>query len=65
MLHGCGWAYVSLKEDKVLVAETGDDAGQPGLHCTITDLGSAIQAGKLTHCQADSVSRSAYMVMLP
>ncbi len=51
MLHGCGWAYVNLKENKVLVTETTDDAGQPGLHCTITDLGSAIQTSKQFHCQ--------------
>ena len=46
MLHGCGWAFVNLKEDKVLVTETDDALGQPGLHCTIIDLGAAIQTGK-------------------
>ncbi len=49
MLHGCNWAYVNLKEDKVLVAETTDDPGQPGVHCTIIDLGAAIHIGKQTH----------------
>ena len=51
MLHGCGWAYVNLKENKVLVAETADDPGQPGLHCTIIDLGAAIPSGKQFQCQ--------------
>ena len=51
MLHGCGWAYVNLKDSKVLVAETADDPGQPGLLCTIIDLGAAIRTGKQFQCQ--------------
>ncbi len=51
MLHGCGWAHVNLKENKVLVTETVEDLGQPGVHCTIIDLGSAIQTGTQSHCQ--------------
>ena len=53
MLHGRGWAYVNLKENKVLVmvTETADDPAQSGLHCSIIDLGSAIQTGKQIYCQ--------------
>lgn len=45
VLHDCGWAYINLKTEKVLIAETFSDSGQPLFHCVLTDLGSAIRAG--------------------
>ena len=45
VLHDCGWAYINLKTEKVLIAETSSDSGQPLFHCVLTDLGSAIRAG--------------------
>jgi hypothetical protein len=41
---------VNLKQDKVLVAETADDLDQPGLHCTIIDMGSAMRTRKQFQC---------------
>ena len=44
-LDDCEWAYINLKTDKVLIAETPNESGQPLFHCVITDLGSAIRTG--------------------
>jgi len=42
VLHGCGWAHVNLKWTKLLFKRLLDGT----IHCTITDLGSALKEGE-------------------
>ena len=47
ILHSCKYAMLDCKSDNIMVASgpLGED-----IHCTVTDLGSAVKQNKGKHC---------------